>query len=338
MAPVMAKPRRSPSALPNACAPAAKDDEPGAGDDMRRAMSAAKLGDSHPFRSAEARERYLTFYDEHAKSWPIASETRTVHTDDGETFMLISGPVDAPPLVLLPAGRTNSLCWTPIIEALSKDFRTYAVDAIYDDGRSVNSRPIKTTADATGWLDRLFDALGLSDGVNLMGVSFGGWLAGEYLLHAPERLAKVVWLAPAGVVLPMSGEFLARSMLCLIPSELTFRWVTRWIMADAAESDPGFVDDAVAEMALSEKCFKFRMWPGGGPRKLDDEELHGIEVPVLYLVGEHERICADPQAAMSRLSTVAPQIETAMIPGAGHDVLWVQSDAVGEKVLEFLGA
>ena len=184
-------------------------------------MSAAKSGDPHPFRSAEARERYLAFYDEHAKSWPVASEARTVHTDDGDTFMLISGPVDAPPLVLLPAGRTNSLCWTPVIEALSESFRTYAVDAIYDDGRSMSSRPIKTTADATGWLDRLFDALELADGVNLMGVSFGGWLAAEYLLHAPERLAKVVWLSPAGVVLPMSGEFLARSMMCLVPSELT---------------------------------------------------------------------------------------------------------------------
>ena len=50
-----------------------------------------------------------------------------------------------------------------MIEALSQDFRIYAVDAIYDDGRSVNSRPVKTTEDATGWLDRLFEALGLTE-------------------------------------------------------------------------------------------------------------------------------------------------------------------------------
>jgi len=185
-------------------------------------------------------------------------------------------------------------------------------------------------------LDRLFDALGLDAGINLMGISFGGWLSAEYVLHAPERLAKVVWLSPAGVVLPMSGEFIARSMVCLIPSERAFRWVTRWIMEDAAKSEPRFFDDAVAEMALSEKCFKFRMWPGGGPRKLSDDELRSIELPVLYLVGENERIC-DPQEATSRLKEVAPQIRSVVIAGAGHDALWVQTEAVGQSVMHFLG-
>jgi pimeloyl-ACP methyl ester carboxylesterase len=77
------------------------------------------------------------------------------------------------------------------------------------------------------------------------------------------------------------------------------------------------------------------MWPGGGPRKLSDDELRGIKVPVLYVVGENERIC-DPRAAMSRLADVAPQIQSKMIRGAGHDALWVQTRAVGERVTEFL--
>ena len=299
-------------------------------------MSSSSKPDSHPFRSAEARERYLDFYEQQAAKWPVPSETRVVHTDDGETFVRICGPSDGAPLVLLPAGRTPAMCWIPLIEALSEESRIYAVDAIYDDGRSVSSRPVKTTGDAIGWLDRLFDALGLDAGINLMGISFGGWLSAEYVLHAPERLAKVVWLSPAGVVLPMSGEFIARSMVCLIPSERAFRWVTRWIMEDAAKSEPRFFDDAVAEMALSEKCFKFRMWPGGGPRKLSDDELRSIELPVLYLVGENERIC-DPQEATSRLKEVAPQIRSVVIAGAGHDALWVQTEAVGQSVMHFLG-
>jgi len=298
-------------------------------------MSSASKPDCHPFRSPEARDRYLAFYEKQAAKWPVPSETKVVQTDDGDTFVRICGAADGSPLVLLPAGRTPATCWIPLIEALSRDFRIYAVDAIYDDGRSVSSRPVKTTDDATGWLDRLFDALGLDAGINLMGISFGGWLASEYLLHAPDRLAKVVWLSPAGVVLPMSGEFIARSMVCLLPSERAFRWVTRWIMEDAARSEPQFFEDAVAEMALSEKCFRFRMWPGGGPRKLSDDELRRIEVPVLYVVGENERIC-DPKAAMSRLENVAPQIQSVMIQGAGHDAVWVQTEDVRQSVMQFL--
>jgi len=293
--------------------------------------------DYHPFKSASARDKYLSFYDAHAKEWPVPSETRTVETEEGKTFVRISGPADAPPLVLLPAGRTPSTCWMPLVESLAASHRTYAVDAIYDDGLSVSSRPIKTTEDAVTWLDRLFDALGLESEITLMGISFGGWLAAEYLLHAPQRLERVAWVSPAGVVAPMSGEFIARSMMCLIPSERTFRWVTRWIMADAAEREPEFFEDAVEEMALSEKCFKFRMWPGGGPRKLSDEELATIDVPVLYLVGENERIC-NPDVALARLASVAPQIEAALISGAGHDAVWVQTDAVRDRLLDFVSS
>ncbi len=108
-------------------------------------------------------------------------------------------------------------------------------------------------------------------------------------------------------------------------------------MEDAAKSEPEFFEDAVAEMALSEKCFKFRMWPGGGPRKLSDDELRGIDIPVLYLVGENERIC-DPRAATARLNEVAPQIQSVMIPGAGHDAVWVQTAAVSQSVMQFLNA
>lgn len=292
--------------------------------------------DSHPFKSPEARARYLAAYEQQASSWPVPSETAMVSTSDGETFVRISGPADGPPLVLLPAGRSNGMCWAPLIESLARKHRVYALDAIYDDGLSVSARPIKTIEDATGWLDGVLGELGLSCGVKLAGISFGAWLAAEYLLAHPERLSKVVWVSPVGVVAPMSGEFIARSMACLIPSERTFRWVTRWIMPDAAEREPEFFEDAVAEMALSEKCFKFRMWPGGGPRKLTDDQLGGIAVPVLYVVGENERICSDVKEAVARIESVAPRVQTCTIANAGHDAVWVETEQVRSAMSEFL--
>ncbi len=132
-------------------------------------MQSSTKTDYHPFRSAEARERYLAFYETQAAKWPVPSETRVVQTDDGETFVRHQRSGRWSATGTLPAGRTPATCWIPLVEALSKDFRIYAVDAIYDDGLSVSSRPIKTTEDATGWLDRLFDALGLDAGINLDG-------------------------------------------------------------------------------------------------------------------------------------------------------------------------
>ncbi len=301
-------------------------------------MTDIKLDESHPFKSAEARERYLAFYEQAcARQWPIESETRTVTTPDGDTFMRVSGPSDAPPLVLLPGGRTNSLCWSPMIEALSQGFRTYALDAIYDDGLSVNRVPIKTPDDVSRWLDGLFDELGLDDGVNLMGVSFGAWASAEYALRHPDRLAKVVWLSPAGTVANISGKFVTFGMMCMIPSERSFGAFTRWIMPYAAKHDPEFVAEAVKEMVVSEKCFKFRSWPGG-PRKLTDEELAGLQMPVLYMVGDHERVCAKPLEAVARVRSVAPQIEVEVFSEAGHDLGWRRPDDVAARTVGFLEA
>jgi pimeloyl-ACP methyl ester carboxylesterase len=58
-------------------------------------------------------------------------------------------------------------------------------------------------------------------------------------------------------------------------------------------------------------------------------------VPVLYLVGENEKIY-DAQEAVARLNRVAPEVETRVVPDAGHDLTVVQADRVNEMVLEFL--
>jgi len=294
----------------------------------------------HPFKSEEAQARYLALYDEQARAWPLASEQALVSTEDGDTFVRISGPADGPPLVLLPASRASSICWISMIEMLSERFRTYAVDAIYDVGRSVNRRPIKTVDDAIRWLDNLFDELGLSSGVNLMGLSLGACTAAEYVLHAPRRLAKAVWLAPAGVVAPISAGFILRSLPCMV-SPRAFEPFMRWIMSDVASSSGdarAHYDRAVEDVVLSTQCYKMRPMPGGAPREFRDDEFATIDTPVLYVVGENERVCSNAHKALSRLNAVAPQIRTELVDGCGHDIFWMRPDDVSRHVLNFLDA
>ena len=76
-------------------------------------------------------------------------------------------------LVLLPGGLSSSLVWRRLIAPLAGRLRTYALDAIYDVGRSVPARPVKDIDDLVGWLDGVLDQLGLDGSVHLMGLSFG---------------------------------------------------------------------------------------------------------------------------------------------------------------------
>jgi pimeloyl-ACP methyl ester carboxylesterase len=144
--------------------------------------------------------------------------------------------------VVLPGAWAHALTWPPsLIEALSSRFRVFSVDNICDVGRSVSSRPLDTAADFTWWLDGLLDALGLADGVNLMGISRGGWITAEYLLHAPQRVAKAVLLSPALVVIgPSSKSFRSSpySLTTIIsPSVWSVRGLMRHLMPFWADSE-----------------------------------------------------------------------------------------------------
>ncbi|MBI1877475.1 MAG: alpha/beta hydrolase [Chloroflexi bacterium] len=291
----------------------------------------------HPFRSAPAKETYLTLYEVRAKAWPLVSETRLADTSYGQTFVRLSGPTGAQPLVLLPGMAVNSLLWAPNIKALAEHYRTYAVDNIYDGGRSVYTRPLKRPDDFVNWLDELFRALELGDNINLMGLSYGGWLTSQYALRGPNRLHKIVLLAPSGTVLPPRLEFLLRTVLCLLPHRRFIKSLGGWLFEDCLvqkdETCRKMGDDLVNDMFMALHYFKPKRLIK--PTVLGDKELQSIRIPTLYLVGKNEKMYS-AQKAVQRLSKVAPHIKAEIIPHAGHDLTFVQAELVNRKVLEFL--
>ena len=303
------------------------------------AKQAGTTGESspgHPFRSVEARDRYLKVYDLRSRDWPVPQETLLADTAYGPTFVRISGPADAPPLVLLHGAGGNSLQWIPNAHALSQHFRIYAVDNIFDFGRSVYTRDISTPDDFTTWLDELFNTLNLKDNINLVGLSYGGWITAEYALRFPERLHKIVLLAPAGTVLPLRVEWIMRAVLCAFPSRHFTESFLYWLLDDMVQKDQAgrlLVDQWVDDQFLAIQSYKPKRLVN--PRVLEDDELASFKVPVLYMVGEHEKIYSASEA-LDRLHQVAPGIQTQLVPGAGHDLTAVQADLVDARIIQFL--
>jgi len=293
-----------------------------------------EISPHHPFRSEQAKEEYLVYYDERAKGWPIPSETGMVDTSFGQTFVRIGGPSDAPPLVLLPGSVFNSLMWIPNIEALSKEYMTYAVDNIYDCGRSIYTREFKTPQDFVQWLDELFTALELGNEIRLMGLSYGSWLTHQYALHHPQRVKKIVLLAHPAIV-RANIEFVFRFMLgFLSPSLLTSFF--HWTLRDTAQKDEQsrtLLEGIIGDVKLVAKCFKPKATVV--PKLMTDDELSSIKVPAFFLMGENEKTFPH-QKAIERIKKVAPQLQTEIVPHAGHDLSLAQADLVNEKVLAFL--
>lgn len=292
----------------------------------------------HPFKSTEAKEKYIAHYEKRSQKWPVACESKMVETSQGETFVRISGPEGGPPLVLLPSAGASSLIWIPNIKALSAQFRVYAIDNIYDFGLSVHRQAFKTPDDLMNWLNELFDALGLGNDINLMGLSYGGWLTSQYALHSPERLRMVVMIAPVATIIDLPGEWAWRGILSAIPSRYIMKRVmVNWLFEDLVkhgdEADRILVDDYISDALMALKCFEFKM--PINPTVLSDEELQSMKVPTLFLVGENEKIYP-AREAVERLNTVAPRMQTEIIPGAGHDLTIIQAELVNGIVIEFL--
>ncbi|MBW2464287.1 MAG: alpha/beta hydrolase [Deltaproteobacteria bacterium] len=295
--------------------------------------------DHHPFRSPEARERYLSLHAAHATKWPVPSDEGLLESSWGTTFVRSSGPLDGPPLLLLPGVGISSNMWIPNAAALSAAFRIHAVDNIYDFGRSVFTRPVTCADDFVAWLAELVDIISPDQPILLCGISYGGWIASRFSLAHPERVAKLALLAPVATVGGLSFSFIWRAVGSTLPFRAFTKMFIEWIAEDAladGEVNRALVDDMLEHALVAPRAFvRRRMVP---PDRLNDEELAALPPETLFLVGEHEKIY-DPAEVLARLASVAPHVQTQVVEGAGHDLTIARSDEVNAAlVAHFLGS
>ena len=289
----------------------------------------------HPFKTEQAKEEYLKLYDERVEKWPVISTTKMVNTSYGQTFVRISGPESAVPIVLMHGVGGNSLQWLSNVESLSKHYKVFAIDNVYDNGRSIPSKIMTNANDYVSWLNELFDALALHDRINMVGLSYGGWITTQYALRFPNRLNKVVLLAPIGTVARLSPEWIVRAVSVAIPHKYFSRNFVYWLAEDtvnSGEEGRALIEEHVDETYMAVRSFKGKQMVN--PSVLTDKELQNIKVPILFMVGENEKIYS-PHEVLERLNRVAPKIQTKLIMNAGHDLTMVQAEAVDNLILEF---
>jgi pimeloyl-ACP methyl ester carboxylesterase len=280
------------------------------------------------FKTPEGQARYFAAYEATLALWPVPVESFDVPTRFGPTHVHVSGPANAPPLLLLHGLGISSTMWYANMAELSRAYRVYALDTIGDKGKSVCTRSLLTRSDFVDWLSDVFGELRLEQ-VHLIGMSYGGFLGLNLALSAPERLLKLILLAPAASLLPVLPQFYVPLMAArLLPGLPSARNLMLRIFAR-----PEVRESPVAEQLLLKTDFQgdYNVLPP----VYTDEELQQIKAPTLLLIGEHE-IIYEPQAALKRAASLIPNIQTHLIPGAGHALTLDQPELVNAKLLEFL--
>ncbi|MDP1827929.1 MAG: alpha/beta hydrolase [Archangium sp.] len=297
-----------------------------------RDVTCVSMKSCAPFKSDAARERYLAHAALRAKSWPVPSEERVVPTSFGQTFVRVSGPPDAAAVLLLPGIGSPGLTLAPVVAGLSGPRRTFVIDNIHDVGRSVETKPVTGADDFTTWLDEVRRGLGLGV-VDVLGLSYGGWICAQYALRFPEAVRRVVLLAPAGTTAPIPWGFIWRAVLCAIPSRSFMRNFMGWVAPGLKAQRPDLLESMVEDGHLATRSFAPRkMVP---PLPLSDAQWARYQARTLFLAGDRE-VIFPPREAVEKLARVAPHVQTALLPAVGHDFFLVAADEVNRRVLAFL--
>lgn len=296
---------------------------------------------TNPFRSHEKKEKYLAHYEKRLSEWAKPYEEFSVNTSFGKTQVRVNGKKGLPPLVLLPGAGSCSLQWVHNISTLSLHYRTYAIDGLINLGclgKSEPTKPIINAKDAVVWMNELFDHLQFNGLPILVGASYGGWLAAQYAVAHPNRLKKLVLIAPAGVVMPFSFSYMIRAIvLNVLPAKVVYRCFFKWSFRHLWHHNKTLWHAVVDDFSLSVACFN-RVNPKELPiiKPLNDEQLKALTlISTHFIIGEHDVLyCA--RAAIEKLNKVAPQINTEIISNAGHDLLLVETERINTKIIDCL--
>jgi pimeloyl-ACP methyl ester carboxylesterase len=280
------------------------------------------------FTTLEGHAKYMAAYEAMFSLWTVSFDAMDVKTRYGSTHINVSGPSDGYPLVLLHGAGLSSTAWFANIAGLSANYRVYAVDVIGDAGKSIAECLMEKRSDYAEWLKAVFDELNIEKGY-LLGHSYGGWLALNMALTFPDRLRKIVLLAPAASIYPMS--FLTNLGL-RIP--LKFRLPARFIFKMIASKGTVFEERFIHLMEMVTRyCLPALMFP----TVYSDEELKRIELPALLLIGAGEKIY-NPKKAISRAQRLMPDFTAEIIPGVGHTLNMEQPETINARILEFLSS
>ena len=254
------------------------------------------------------RERYQAFL----KHWPVPNRQVRVPTSQGETFVVISGPENAPALLLLHGGAANSAMWMGEVAAFARSFRVYCIDMIGEAGLSAPARPALASDAYAVWLDEVLNHLSVAR-ASLVGISLGGWLALDYAIRRPERVGRVAVLCPGGIGRQKVGIVFA-TLLSRLFGGWGKRRLRERILGRAPVDPPPPLKAFIDFVALIHRHFRTRMV------KLpvfSDSRLRSLSMPLLAIIGARD-VLLDSAQTKRRLERLVGGAQVVHLPEAGH--------------------
>jgi pimeloyl-ACP methyl ester carboxylesterase len=174
-------------------------------------------------------------------------------------------------------------------------------------GSSPQVEWISSVRDLAGFTARMLRAIKL-DRLDVIGISFGGWLAAEMAVNRPETFARLVLVASFGIK-PRDGEI--RDLFLMSTPEYLRASVRRAESADelARSRAPEAIEEARAEVARI-------AWSPYMHNPSLSHLLRGVTSPTMVVWGENDAII--PSGTALQYREAMPDATVATIADCGH--------------------
>jgi pimeloyl-ACP methyl ester carboxylesterase len=255
----------------------------------------------------------------------------------GGTRVFVREVGEGPPVVLCNGIGAHVEMWRPLERALD-GLRIMSFDAP-GTGRS----PTRTLPYTMGWLARLveglFDELEL-ERADVVGYSFGGALAQQFALQAPERIRRLVLAATLpgwGGVPGHLQAMLTMGTPLRYRSRAFYERTAGTIAGGRARRDPDYVRRLWhdrAQHAPSSTGYAHQLWAGMLWSSLP--WLARIETPTLIVVGDDDPLVPVSNALM--MAARMPRARVFVGEGEGHFQLLDEHGSALRAIGEFLAA
>jgi len=290
----------------------------------------------------------ITYYLSQTRLMEMNEATRAdlpgdfVELPDGVISYYQRGPETGEQVVLVHGFSTPKFVWDlttgPLTEA---GFKVLAYDHY---GRGFSDRP-DITYDADLYareLLNLLDALHITEPVTLVGYSMGGGNVVGFASRYPERIKKLILIAPVGfmpkpsglsslIALPGLGEFLMSNVY--LPSLL------EQIEGDVKSGGgtPHMLENFARQLAYkgysNALLSTLRNYPMADLAE-DYKMVGATGIPVFAIWGTADTVV--PFSGAEKAKSAIPGLEIYPVEGAEHSVTYAQAEIVNGKLIEFL--
>jgi pimeloyl-ACP methyl ester carboxylesterase len=245
----------------------------------------------------------------------------------GTTSLFRHGTGD-PVLVLHAAGGAGM--WNPYLERLSQHFDVIAPDHP-GFGLSPELDGVDSIASLVEHYLSLLDNLEL-ERVSVVGASLGGWLAAEIASTAPERIDRLVLMAPPGIFVP---EAPPADLFTMKPDE-----IVRALFLDPAKAEAMLATPLPPEAAAQAERDAASFAKYASEPFLHNPELPArlsrITAPTLVITPEVDLVI--PPRHSEAYAAAIGGARLLVLPQCGHALYFEDPDLVADEVISFLSA